>query len=53
MATGLPTMLLRPTTTAFFPAMGSPVDSIMRTTPLGVQGTNTGSPATNRPMLYG
>ena len=35
---GLPTMSLRPITTACLPAISSPVDSMSRITPAGVQG---------------
>ena len=37
-AAGLPTMLERPMTTAFLPAISVPVDSIIRMQPAGVQG---------------
>ena len=52
LAIGLPTMLLAPTTTTFWPAMGMLLYSSMHNTPYGVQGGNTVSPATNAPTLY-
>jgi hypothetical protein len=52
-ANGLPTMLLRPNTTARFPSILTPVDSIILMTPFGVQASNTGCPSTSRPKLYG
>lgn len=42
-AAGMPTMLLRPTTTAFFPASATPLRSSSTTHPLGVHGMNSGS----------
>jgi hypothetical protein len=42
-ATGLPTMSDRPSTTAWRPAMGTPVASMSLMTPAGVQGLNRGS----------
>ena len=50
-ATGFPTMLLRPTTTARLPAIPTPVDSIILITPRGVQASKIGVPSTSRPML--
>jgi len=53
-ATGLPTMSLRPNTTAVVPAMSIPVESSKRMTAEGVQGVNKGSEARDErcPMLY-
>ena len=53
MAVGLPTMLLRPTTTASFPWIGCPVRRISSNTPAGVHGTIVGEPARRRPELTG
>ena len=52
-AMGLPTMLLRPSTTHRFPRMGMSYSSSISITPAGVQGTNAGSPMTIRPTLKG
>lgn len=53
-ATGLPTMSLRPKTTALVPEMDIPVDSNRRMTAEGVQGAKSGSDAREDrcPMLY-
>ena len=53
-ATGLPTMSLRPRTTALAPAMGTPVESRRRMTPAGVHGVKRGVEALEErwPMLY-
>ena len=55
MATGMPTMLLRPITTAFFPAISTPYRSSSSMHPLGVHGTNNGSRPfmDSLPMLRG
>ena len=50
-AMGLPTMLLRPSTTHRFPAGEMPYSPSISMTPAGVQGRNTGSPAVRRPTL--
>ena len=50
---GLPTMLLRPSTTQCFPATGMSYSFSISMTPAGVQGKNTGSPMTSRPTLKG
>mmetsp|Transcript_38594 Transcript_38594/g.46686 ORF Transcript_38594/g.46686 Transcript_38594/m.46686 type:complete len:260 (+) Transcript_38594:83-862(+) len=43
MAAGIPTILLRPTTTAFFPEISTPERLRSSMQPLGVQGTKSGS----------
>ena len=50
-AMGLPTMLLRPSTTHRFPAGEMPYSRSISITPAGVQGRNTGSPMFSRPTL--
>src|SRR5206468_988265 len=52
-AIGLPTMLLRPTTTACRPCTSISSRSISLITPRGVQGTKRGLPSVSRPMLIG
>ena len=42
-AAGIPTMLDRPTTTAFFPRNYTPLRSSNTTQPFGVHGMNSGS----------
>jgi hypothetical protein len=53
-ATGLPTMSLRPRTTAFAPERDTPVDSKSRITAAGVHGVKSGAEALEerRPILY-
>ena len=51
MAMGLPTMLLRPSTTHRFPRTEMPYSRSISMTPAGVQGRNTGSPIISRPTL--
>jgi len=53
MAAGLPTMSLRPTTTACWPAMGMPLRFKISMIPAGVQGARAGRPACKRPALTG
>ena len=50
-AMGLPTMLLRPTTTASLPLMGIPARLSMCSAPFGVQATTQSSPRDRRPAL--
>jgi hypothetical protein len=50
-AIGLPTVLLRPITTACLPRIGTPVLSISFMQPKGVQGRNPGRPAIRSPAL--
>src|SRR5262249_4984575 len=52
-ATGLPTILLRPTTTAFFPLGSQPTDSKSFMIPIGVQGLKPSPPRSNIPWLTG
>ena len=52
-ATGLPTMLLRPITTACAPDKSIPENSISLIMPCGVQGRKHSSPIIMRPMLTG
>ena len=52
-ATGLPTMSLRPITTAFAPSSSTPYSSSSASTPSGVPGTCAGVPARSRPALTG
>jgi hypothetical protein len=52
-AAGLPTVSLRPTTTACWPAMGMPLRLRISMIPAGVQGANAGLPACRRPALDG
>ena len=53
MAAGLPTMSLRPTTTACWPAMGIPLRFRISITPAGVHGASAGRPACKRPAFTG
>ena len=48
---GLPTMLLRPITTASLPFRSTPVDWIIYRAPLGVQATTPGVPVSIWPAL--
>ena len=50
-AIGLPTMLLRPTTTASLPSRSIPVRRIISIAPLGVHATTPGCPLIIRPAL--
>ena len=50
-AIGLPTVLLRPITTACLPRKGTPVLSISFMQPCGVHGLKPGRPASNSPAL--
>ena len=52
-ATGLPTMLLRPITTACLPRMSIPENSISLIMPCGVQGRKHSSPIIILPTLMG
>jgi hypothetical protein len=52
-AIGLPTMLLRPMTTARAPSSATPVWSSRRMHPSGVHGTSVGAPARSAPPLSG
>ena len=52
-AMGLPTMLLRPSTTHRFPAGEMPYSLSISMTPAGVQGRNTGAPMDSRPTFTG
>ncbi len=52
-ATGLPTSKLRPTTTAFCPAISTPAECKIAITPAGVQLRKPGSPRSRRPILTG
>ena len=51
-AMGLPTMLLRPTTTASLPARSAPILSSIAMHPAGVQGANPGFPTTRLPTFW-
>ena len=51
MAMGLPTILLRPSTTHRLPRTGMPYSRSISMTPAGVHGRNTGSPIIRRPTL--
>ena len=53
MATGLPTMSLRPTTTACWPLMGISLRLRISIIPAGVQGASAGRPASKRPAFTG
>ena len=53
MATGFPTMSLRPTTTAFCPSMGILLRRRTSITPLGVQGTSPGRCVDKLPTFTG
>ena len=52
-ASGLPTMLERPTTTAFIPASEACTVFARRMQPSGVQGTSDGRPVDSRPAFIG
>ncbi len=52
-AIGLPTMLLRPSTTARRPTSGISLRLSNSMMPAGVQGTNPGKPVNNRPAFSG
>jgi hypothetical protein len=52
-AAGLPTMSLRPTTTACRPLMGISLRLRISIIPAGVQGASAGLPACKRPALIG
>ena len=52
-AIGLPTTLLRPTTTARRPASATPLRRSSSMPPAGVLGTSAGRPSASRPALVG
>ncbi len=52
-AMGLPTIRLRPTTTASAPSSSTPARSSSHMIPAGVHGTEPGSPRIRRPRLIG
>ena len=52
-AIGLPTMLLRPITTACAPAVSMPDRTSISTMPAGVHGSSVSSPSTRRPTFSG
>ena len=53
MAIGLPTISLRPITTASFPFSSTPCSASITMTPEGVAGTRNGSPRKSRPAFEG